>query len=94
MKHISTKTARKSTKWAILITLLDSGYNRMCMNERKQAVQAVATYFSYVCGYVNVVCSYNNFCKWIQLYIDMKKKGMLVEMFEENRGNHTLPYIT
>jgi hypothetical protein len=94
MKHASTKTAKKSTKWAILITLLDLIYNRMCMNERKKAVEAVATYYLYVCGYTNVICSYENFRKWIQSYIESKKNGVLVEMFEESRGNHTLPYIT
>jgi hypothetical protein len=35
MKHSSTNTARKSTKWSILITMLEFGYQKMTVKDRK-----------------------------------------------------------
>lgn len=94
MKHSSTKTARKSTKWSILITMLEFGYQKMTVKDRKKLISAVATYHSYVSGYSTVICSYDSFRRWYKSYIDNKKNGMLEKMFENPRGDYKLPYIT
>jgi hypothetical protein len=94
MKHSSTKTARKATRWAILMTLLDCGYNAMTTNKRKELVNAVATYYSYIEGYCDVICSFSTFRRWHQSYLDSRRNGELVKMFEENRGAYKLPYTT
>jgi hypothetical protein len=94
MKCNTAKTAKRATRLSILFTLLDCGYNMMDTNERKSIVHAVSTYFSYVGGYSILVCTYNTFRKWHSSYIESKRKGLLVEMFEDKRGDHKLPYIT
>jgi hypothetical protein len=88
----TTTTIRERTKWAILVSALEAGYEKLEGQQKKQLINNVATYYSYMGGYSNVVGDFGTFRRWHDAYKKANLNGELETIFKNNKKCGRLPY--